>query len=270
VTLDPNELIRRADSAPPRFSARLHEWIDPGALTKISGRLLEHSFESKLAKGAGRYAATLTSEQTSLDARVRLAMPDRYRIDFEADRTPKPQNIICDGEHLWTVYADRVAVKTARPTPEGISQFVDLSWLLDKYSLTSGGLVSVAGREAVLLRAVPTDDYGTGEGAFSRQPVIGNKIELAVDTKLGIALTQQWHFDDQPVLRTELTDVCTDVADEVFAFEPPVGVRILTDPNPFAEAGVSPGKAAWHVAQGSGRLLGDVGRWLARGGARSR
>jgi hypothetical protein len=121
VTLDLNELIRRADSAPPRFSARLHEWIDHGALAKISGRLLEQSFESKRAKGAGRYTATLTSEQVSLDARLQLAMPDRYRIDFETDRAPKPQNIICDGEHLWTVYADRVAVKTARPVPDGIS-----------------------------------------------------------------------------------------------------------------------------------------------------
>jgi outer membrane lipoprotein-sorting protein len=270
VTLDPLQLIRRTDSDPPRFSALLHEWIDPGALAKIAGHLLERSSESRLATGAGRYTATLGAEPTGVSARLALAMPERYRIDFETDRAPKPQNIICDGEHLWTVYAGRVAIKDARPVPAGISQLADLSWLLDEYSLTSEGSVTVAGREAALLRAVPTDDYATGESAFSRQPILANKIDLAVDSELGITLTQQWHFDDQLVLRTELSDLSTEVADSAFEYEPPPGLRLLTDPTPLAEAGISPGKAAWHVAQGSARLLGDVGRWLARGGPQSR
>jgi hypothetical protein len=125
----------------------------------------------------------------------------------------------------------------------------------------------LAGRDAALLQAVPTSAYGTGEGAFSRQPIIGNKIELAVDTALGMALIQQWYFDDRLVLRTELTDVGTEVADEAFAFEPASGVRVLTDPGLFAEAGLSAGAATWYVTQGAAKFLLDAGRWLTRGGA---
>jgi outer membrane lipoprotein-sorting protein len=169
---------------------------------------------------------------------------------------------------LWTVYADRVAVKDAKPVPPGISQLADLSWLLDGYSLTSEGSATLAGRDAALLQAVPTSEYGTGEAAFSRQPIFGNKVELAVDTALGMALIQQWYFDDRLILRTELTDVGTEVDDEAFAFEPPPGVRVLTDPGPFAEAGLSGGSAAWQVTQGAAKFLLDAGRWLTRGGTR--
>jgi outer membrane lipoprotein-sorting protein len=271
MALNVSELIRRAESAPPRFSGLLREWTDPGALAAISGRLLEQSAESGLAKAAGRYTASLGLglglEQTSLDARLLLATPGRYRIDFETDRAPKSQSIVCDGQRLWTVYADRVSGKDARPVPPGISQLADLSWLLDGYSLTSEGSATLAGRDAALLQAVPTSAYGTGEAAFSRQPIIGNKIELAVDTELGIALIQQWYFDDRPVLRTELTDVGTEVPDEAFAFEPAPGVRVLTDPGLFAEAGLSAGAATWYVTQGAAKFLLDAGRWLTRGGA---
>jgi hypothetical protein len=67
------------------------------------------------------------------------------------------------------------------------------------------------------------------------------------------------------ILRTELTEVATSIDDDLFRYEAPPGVRVLIDPNPIAEAGVSAGTAARHVAQGATRFLVDVARWLRSG-----
>jgi hypothetical protein len=49
MTLDPMELISRSAAAPLRFSAVVREWADPGAQTKIAGRLMEQAAKSKPA-----------------------------------------------------------------------------------------------------------------------------------------------------------------------------------------------------------------------------
>jgi hypothetical protein len=72
---------------------------------------------SELIRRAESASLGLGLEQTSLAGRLLLATPGRYRIDFETDRAPKSQSIVCDGQRLWTVYADRVSVKDARPVP---------------------------------------------------------------------------------------------------------------------------------------------------------
>jgi hypothetical protein len=56
MTLDLAELISRADSAPRRFSAMLHEWTDQDAQVKLSSRLMEQSAEMKPVRGLGRFS----------------------------------------------------------------------------------------------------------------------------------------------------------------------------------------------------------------------
>ncbi len=107
----------------------------------------------------------------------------------------------------------------------------------------------------------------SGTRAVFPHAIVASKIETVVDVELGIALSQRWLFDDQLILRTELTDIGTSVDDDVFRYEAPPGVRVLVDPNPFAEAGVSAGTAAWQVAQRTTRFLVDATRWLGRGRA---
>jgi hypothetical protein len=213
MTLDITELISRGDSEPPRFSALLHEWTDQDAQAKITSHLMEQSGEASLVRGLGRFTASQTFEQITLDARVQLALPARYRIEYEQDRVPKAQSIVCDAKRLWTVYADRAAVKEAKRLPLGLSQVADLSWLLDGTELANEGNRSVAGRDAVLISAVPTGDFIAGHGPLSNIPVIANRVETAVDAELGIALSQLWHYDDQLVMRAELTEFGADVDD---------------------------------------------------------
>jgi len=152
---------------------------------------MEQSAESKLIQRLGRFTAGQSFEQISLDARVQLAMPGRYRIDFEQDRAPKSRSIICNGERLWTVYADRVGVKKAKPLPPGLSLLADLSWLLDGHEITSEGRGGLDGRETILLSAVPTDSRERYEGRFpachrrqqdrnSRRRGTGHRLESAV------------------------------------------------------------------------------------------
>ncbi|HET7018133.1 MAG TPA: hypothetical protein VFI65_29720 [Streptosporangiaceae bacterium] len=271
-------LLYRTELQPPRFSARLHEWADQGAQAKIAGRLIAQSSESRLVQRLGRFTAGHTLEQTSLYARISVAAPAsantsgavsgrqsgdravRYRIDFERDRAPKVQSTICDGERRWLIHTDRVVIKGAKPLPAGLSLMADLSWLLDGLELTSAGSATVAGRDTVLICAVPDDDHEGGTSPLSNGPVLANKIETSVDAELGIALSQQWHFDDQLVLRTELADVQTDVDDDAFRYEVPRGIRVVVNPNPLAEAGVSPGmvvrQAAASILTGFARRLG--------------
>jgi outer membrane lipoprotein-sorting protein len=213
-----------------------------------------------------RFATSQSFEQISFEARIQLAAPERYRIDYETDRAPKAQTIVCDGARVWTVYADRVAVRAAKPLPDGLSQLTDLSWLLDGLELTSAGAGRSGGRAAILISAVVTGDAKTGHSALSPWPTMANQIDLAIDAELGIVLSQQWKFDDQMLLRTELTNVGTDVAEDEFSYEAAPGIRVLDDPSPLAEAGLSSGKVAWQVAKGTTKLLGDVVKWLGRGG----
>jgi hypothetical protein len=64
-----------------------------------------------------------------------------------------------------------------------------------------------------LISAVPTGDFIAGHGPLSNIPVIANRVETAVDAELGIALSQLWHYDDQLVMRAELTEFGADVDD---------------------------------------------------------
>ena len=189
----------------------LHEWTDQDALAKVAGYLMEQSGETSFVRGLGRFTASQNFGQITLDARVQLAPPARYRIEFAHDRAPKAQSIVCDAERLWTVYADRVAVKDAKCLPLGLSQVADLSWLLDRTELASEGNRSVAGRDAVLISAVPAGSFIAGHGPLSNAPVTANRVETAVNVELGIALSQQWHYDDQLIMRAELTEVGADV-----------------------------------------------------------
>ena len=264
MTLDPMELISRSAAAPLRFSAVVREWADPA---KIAGRVMEQAAKSKPAVLLTRFVTSQSFEQINLEARIQLATPGRYRIDYETDRAPRAQTIVCNGERLWTGYADRVAVRAAKPLPDGLSQLTDLSWLLDGLELTSEGTGSSGGRETALISAVVTGDTKSGHSALSWWPAMANKIDVAVEAELGIVLSQQWKFDDQVLLRTELADVGTDVADDGFSYEAPPGIRVLVDPSPIAEAGLSSGQVAWQVAKGTTKLLGDVAKWLGRGGA---
>jgi hypothetical protein len=66
-------------------------------------------------------------------------------------------------------------------------------------------------------------------------------------------------------MRTELTDVGEIVDDDAFRYEAPPGFRVLVDPNPFAEAEVTGGAAAWHLARGMTKMSIDVAKWFIRG-----
>lgn len=58
------------------------------------------------------------------------------------------------------------------------------------------------------------------------------------------------------------------VDDDAFQYEAPPGVRILVDPDPLAEAVVSGGAVAWHLAQGMTKMSVDLAKWLIRGRGR--
>jgi hypothetical protein len=176
-------------------------------------------------------------------------MPGRYRIEMITDPGFRPASIASDGEHLWRIHPDRVAVRPAGRLPGGIGSIIDPAWLLDSYRLSAQDTVTVSGRPGLRILAVP--EHGPSpmlrQGLLPGASAVTDEIEVTVDTELAITLRQVWSCQGYPVLRSELSSVTTDIDPDAFLMQPPPGARICRPSRPAVLAVSSRSTTRWGV-----------------------
>lgn len=259
-------LLYRTVLGPQKFSAELHEWADRKTIMRLADAALSSTVLGSRTRWLWQSAADDHPENVDRTARLTVAMPGCYRIEALTDPGPKPACIACDGEQLWLVYPDRIAVRQAVPPAVGIALIIDPAWLLHGYRLTTDGTAIVSGRPGLQVVAMPTGEATPQirKGPLSDTVAIADKIEVTIDVQLGIALRQVWYLEGNSVLRTELADVTLDVDPDVFRIEPPPDTRIITG-GPLAETGLSPAGATWTLVKGASKLVAEMGkRWVNR------
>ena len=212
VTAEQINLIYRSDLAPAEFSAVLSEQSDPSLIIKAASetlgssavpafRILNSSWvRSLLAKGV--------PSSSSRIAQVRVSMPELCRIDFLGQTSGSIRSIVYDGHLTATAYRGRSGFRTAESFPAGMGLIVDPAWLLDGYKLSGNGPDNFHGRDAVRISA--TAENFTGEiltGPLAGQDIPTDKLEVTIDTELGITLRLAAYFQGQPSLLCELSEI---------------------------------------------------------------
>jgi outer membrane lipoprotein-sorting protein len=259
---DQVNLLYRSVLGPQKFAAELNEQADMTTMTRLAQAALAATDLGHRTRWLWQSAADTPPENLNLTARLQVAMPGRYRIDAITDPGTRPATTACDGDRLWLVYPDRIAVRPAAPPPAGISLIIDLAWLLHEYPLAAGEIVTDSGRPALRVVAEQTQKFA--RGPLSGQPIAADQVEVIIDLELGVALGQIWHLEGHLVHRTELSTVTPDVDLAAFHIEPPPGTRVITG-GLLAEAGLSPAGAAWTAAKGTAKLATEIGkRWARR------
>jgi hypothetical protein len=199
-------LLHRTGRPPPAFSAELHRWQDDEAYTDVlqgyrgalppwlDGILGPDALWDALAE----HGPEDSSEHQT--ARLRVAMPGRYRIDYRTGNWHvRYAALACDGTHTRKIFADRVAVGPARPLTIDIAWLVDPAWLLSTWKLSAAGPARVAGRPGLRVVAEPTQGRVAAMGL--------SLVEVIVDAELGILLQHTSFAGDRPAVRTELRSV---------------------------------------------------------------
>lgn len=257
-------LLYRSDLGPQRFAADLSEQADTETMT----RLARESFAATKFGNRTRWLWR-PSDDDILDnvdrvTRLAVAMPGRYLIEAITDPGRRPARVACDGERLWRVYPDRVAVRAAEPPPLGIAAIIDPAWLLrERHQVRVVGDAVVDGRPALHVM-MAGDMLPVRLGTWPNSPVLVDQAEVFIDRELGICLRQLGSYKEHPVLRIELTSLTTEVDQSLFDYEPPQGTKVITG-GMFAEAGQSPAYVALQAGKGVAALALEAGRrWLSR------
>jgi hypothetical protein len=258
---DQVNLLYRSVLGPQKFAANLNEQADVKTMTRLGQAALAATELGHRTRWLWESPADAPPEDVNRTARLQVAMPGCYRIDAVTDPGTRPATTACDGDRLWLVYPDRIAVRPAAPPPAGISLITDPAWLLHEHPLTADETVTDSGRPALRVVAELTQKFV--RGPLSGTTITADKVEATIDLQLGVALSQIWHLEGHPVLRTELSAVTPNVDLAAFRIEPPPGTRVITG-GPLAEAGLSPAEAAWTAARGTAKLATEIGRRWAR------
>jgi len=131
--------------------------------------------------------------------------------------------IACDGQRLWQVYPGKVTTGPAEPLPSDIRELADPSWLL-RCSLSGGTDATAGGRPAWRINA------SRRAGEQSLTPMFPATVAL-VDADLGLVLRLTSYIGANPVQRSELRDVTTDIGD--FQVNIPCDRPVVDDTRPF-------------------------------------
>jgi hypothetical protein len=208
VSDDVLRLITHAGMAPLSLTARVHHWLD-ASLARRSVPMLAAGNMHEVPIASGFLGAEQDSffhmRDSHETARLTLAMPDRYRIDFERqDRPRHPLTVACDGERLRKVYRNRVVASPPLPLPTDFVRLVEPAWLLRDWPLSEAGEETVGGRRAVRLITERPPVRADRRSPWSDHTAM---IALLIDTELGIVLQQVSYLDNKPVSRFELREV---------------------------------------------------------------
>lgn len=260
-------LLHRTGLSAPALTADVHEWIDAAPLIEkfkaLQGKLpgpLDGIFgPDSVWNALGERAAE--TKRAHRIAGLAVRMPAQYRLDYiSGDWNKAYKAIACDGEHTTKLFDDRVATGPAKPLEARLARMLDPAWLLNGWRLAVIGRESIAGRDAIHLRA--TASRTAPSTPNDRQP----RSDLLLDAELGILLRTTTYVGDRPATRTELRDLRPLDAQTSFRIEPSSRQRSVTDSGgPFGDRNLprpaeAAATAATFAAAGAVALTG----WLQK------
>jgi outer membrane lipoprotein-sorting protein len=202
------------------IEATLHGWTDITALLARAPDRVPRAGLSRIGSLVDAAGQRIPTEHTV--TRLRIAGPDRYRIDELAGpkARARPVTTVCDGERCWSIFADKVKVGPTAPPRGEIANLLDPSWLLEA-RLTGGTETVIGGRRGYRLAVAP--DYPHRIPMYSPD-------EVVVDAELGVLLSWITRRGPRTLMRYELRDV-TPYSGEPGDLQPdlPPGIRVIEE-----------------------------------------
>jgi hypothetical protein len=267
VSDDLVNLLHRTGLPPQRFAAGVRKWSDEELLLRHLAELRAQSrWPGMLGPDALWDAAIDRPHQTKFQtARLRVAMPDRYRIDYLAGGW-KERASARDGDRQWTVLANRVVTFPAVPLSQDWARLADPAWLLtSRWHLSAGTAEDVGGRRGWRIWA----ESEPSRREMGDTACMFHRAVATVDAELGIILRLTFIVDDRPAVCFELHGVTAPPADDPggFQVEIPPGTRVVKGSSPFALVDVpAPIQAAWTAGRAGLAGASAVAGWLRRPG----
>jgi outer membrane lipoprotein-sorting protein len=240
-------LLHRAGRPSQNFQAEVRQWIDREP-TFDRARMLGTSMPQPLAGVLGPEALwdALGEQATGIafsTARLRVALPDHFRIDFLSGNWKSRIAVAGDGERLQTQYRSRVVTGPAEPLEDEWARLADPAWLLAPgWQLSPAGGAVVNGRPGLLFWAQagrPRPDSQILFGASWTQPTglpLFDRFAVIIDAELGIVLRWVGYVGSRPASCAELASVqwCDSTDPAEFSIEIPPGSRAVTGSSPLA------------------------------------
>jgi hypothetical protein len=209
------------ESGTGEFAAMLHKWLDASALVSQVPAGAQRAGFGGLGLLVGAIAG-LPAVGHSVAA-LRVGGPRQYQIDHADEPGQGPKTIVCDGEHRWQVYGDKVTVGPAVSAPSDVADLADASWLLE-CRLSGGEPISVGDRPAFRV------NVARGDAVWSPPLLWFSAAVAVVDAELGILLRLTTYVGGKPVRRCELRDITTGAGE--FRAELPPGLPIVEEDDP--------------------------------------
>lgn len=204
-------------------------------------------------------------------ARLRIAAPGQYRLDYLSGDWHAKLAVACDGQRLQTRYRNRVVTGPVKQLANDWARLADPAWLLlSDWRLSPAAETTVGGRPGLLVWAdiqpVPEPSLLFEVGWYRPRPGLTfDRVAVVIDTELGILLRLVGYFDGRPAACFELHDVqWLNAADPAeFTLEIPPGTRVVESSSPLARLDMQgPVKAAKVAGQLGLAGVAAVSGWL--------
>jgi hypothetical protein len=179
------------ESGTGEFAAMLHKWLDASALVSQVPAGAQRAGFGGLGLLVGAIAG-LPAVGHSVAA-LRVGGPRQYQIDHADEPGQGPKTIVCDGEHRWQVYGDKVTVGPAVSAPSDVADLADASWLLE-CRLSGGEPISVGDRPAFRVNVARGDAVWSPPLLWFSAAVAG---EFRAELPPGLPIVEE----DDPVRR---------------------------------------------------------------------
>ncbi|HSJ14010.1 MAG TPA: outer membrane lipoprotein carrier protein LolA [Longimicrobiales bacterium] len=221
------EAARPAPAGPAPSAATGGSPVQPSAPNDSAAEILRRAAQRYRAIGTLQADFTMRLENPLLRSTIESAgvlyqkRPDRLLLRFTE---PAGDVIASDGEYFWVYYPSVDAEQVIRsPAAAGGRTGVDLQaqFLGDpttRFRYTLEAVESVAGRPAWRMQLVPRERVGY------------RSLRVWLDQRDQLARRFEITEDNGSIRRFELRNVQVDptLADELFRFQPPSGVRVIS------------------------------------------
>ncbi len=204
---------------------RLHDAID--SLPVLGGEFCIWSDPNLARESVERRGVDLSSgDVRETRYRVLYAPDGRWHCEtLDPSGQQAESGAVCDGHRTRTYNRGRVIVEPAGPPNIPLLRMLDPSWLLTGHILTFGGPTDVGGRPGKKVGAVSRARPGVPPQSAIRTA----RIEVVVDTALGILLSWERVMDRRALVRHTLSDVTLrpPIADADFTVQLRDGVTVI-------------------------------------------
>lgn len=222
-------VIRRRNR---RLFARFTDRLAADMRRRSGGMLAFWGSALSASKPAGDQRAVDEWSQTT--TRLLLAPGGRYRFEPDGSQSPVDRTsgddddevrlIVSDGESCWLIWraeADQSIADLAHPP---FADIVRPTWLMHQLQLAATGTTEVEGRAALLVRGTPRPP----SDRWALFTAMLDRVDIVIDTELGLVLRHESVFDGQPLSSLEVTDLVINpsAASDSGSFRPDDGIDV--------------------------------------------